>query len=211
MWSLSLHLGNKRATHLDWYSSLDNDGQRSLISVLFSSSSSSCQMSSIARPVQAQVRVPSNPAVVQNPSFSCSHGETDINATLAFSSISLSVPFALRSFVSHCNYPVSIRFVNYVSNESPTIAGADVSVRVAAARFRCAVRSGPVCRGCYRVPFAGVGSFEINRTIVNLLESLPHAESKPMLKAKCALCKFEDTITVRTVNADKRTRDMTVK
>jgi hypothetical protein len=31
---------------------------------------------------------------------------------------------------------------------------------------------------------------------VNLLESLPHTESKPMLKAKCALCKFEDTITV---------------
>lgn len=55
---------------------------------------------------------------------------------------------------------------------------------------------GPVCRGCYRVPFAGVGSFEVNRTIVNLLESLPHTESKPMLKAKCALCKLEDTITV---------------
>ena len=55
---------------------------------------------------------------------------------------------------------------------------------------------GPVCRGCYRVPFAGVGSFEVNRTIVNLLESLPHTDPKPMLKAKCALCKFEDTITV---------------
>ena len=58
---------------------------------------------------------------------------------------------------------------------------------------------GPVCRGCYRVPFAGVGSFEVNRTIVNLLESLPHTESKPMLKAKCALCKFEDTITVNII------------
>lgn len=55
---------------------------------------------------------------------------------------------------------------------------------------------GPVCRGSYRVPYAGVGSFEVNRTIVNLLESLPHTESKPMLKAKCALCKLEDTITV---------------
>ncbi|CAF3698261.1 unnamed protein product [Rotaria sordida] len=54
----------------------------------------------------------------------------------------------------------------------------------------------PVCRGCYRVPFAGVGSFEVNRTIVNLLESLSHTEPKPMLKAKCALCKLEDTITV---------------
>ncbi|CAF1503942.1 unnamed protein product [Adineta steineri] len=54
----------------------------------------------------------------------------------------------------------------------------------------------PVCRGCYRVPFAGVGSFEVNRTIVNLLESLPHTEAKPMLKAKCAFCKLEDTITV---------------
>ncbi|CAF1498579.1 unnamed protein product, partial [Adineta ricciae] len=53
----------------------------------------------------------------------------------------------------------------------------------------------PVCRGCYRVPFAGVGSFEVNRTIVNLLESLPHTEPRPMLKAKCAFCKLEDTIT----------------
>jgi hypothetical protein len=31
---------------------------------------------------------------------------------------------------------------------------------------------------------------------VNLLESFPHTESRPMLKAKCALCKLEDTITV---------------
>ncbi len=31
---------------------------------------------------------------------------------------------------------------------------------------------------------------------MNLLESLPHTESRPMLKAKCALCKLEDTITV---------------
>jgi hypothetical protein len=62
--------------------------------------------------------------------------------------------------------------------------------------FDIYVHLGPICRGCYRVPFAGVGSFEVNRTIVNLLESLPHTESKPMLKAKCALCKFEDTITV---------------
>lgn len=61
------------------------------------------------------------------------------------------------------------------------------------------VHQGPVCRGCYRVPFAGVGSFEVNRTIVNLLESLPHTDPKPMLKAKCALCKFEDTITVNIV------------
>ena len=58
---------------------------------------------------------------------------------------------------------------------------------------------GPVCRGCYRVPFAGVGSFEVNRTIVNLLESISHTEPKPMLKAKCALCKLEDTITVNIV------------
>lgn len=61
---------------------------------------------------------------------------------------------------------------------------------------------GPVCRGCYRVPFAGVGSFEVNRTIVNLLESLPHTDPKPMLKAKCALCKFEDTITVNIFMED---------
>ena len=55
---------------------------------------------------------------------------------------------------------------------------------------------GPVCRGGYRVPFAGMGSFEVNRTIVNLLESLSHPESKPMLEAKCAICKLDDTITV---------------
>ena len=53
-----------------------------------------------------------------------------------------------------------------------------------------------MCRGCYRVPFAGIGSFEVNRTILNLLESFPHIEQRPMLKAKCALCKLEDTITV---------------
>jgi hypothetical protein len=57
--------------------------------------------------------------------------------------------------------------------------------------------SGPVCRGCYRVPFAGIGSFEVNRTIVNLVESLSHSESKPMLQAKCAICKFDDIITVK--------------
>ncbi|UJR23775.1 hypothetical protein I4U23_026751 [Adineta vaga] len=54
----------------------------------------------------------------------------------------------------------------------------------------------PVCRGCYRVPFAGIGSLEVNRTIVNLLESLSHSELRPMLQAKCALCKLDDTITV---------------
>ncbi|CAF1474333.1 unnamed protein product [Adineta ricciae] len=54
----------------------------------------------------------------------------------------------------------------------------------------------PVCRGCYRVPFAGIGSLEVNRTIVNLLESLSHTELRPMLQAKCALCKLDDTITV---------------
>ncbi|CAF3687219.1 unnamed protein product [Rotaria socialis] len=54
----------------------------------------------------------------------------------------------------------------------------------------------PVCRGCYRVPFAGVASFEVNRTIINLLENHSYAESRPMLQAKCALCKLEDTITI---------------
>ncbi|CAF1093594.1 unnamed protein product [Adineta steineri] len=54
----------------------------------------------------------------------------------------------------------------------------------------------PICRGCYRVPMAGIGSFEVNRTIVNLLESLSHTELRPMLQAKCALCKLDDTITV---------------
>ena len=104
---------------------------------------------------------------------------------------------ALKSFVSHCNYLANIHFVNHVSNELPTIAGVDVGHRFLSCSFLELRHSGPVCRGCYRVPFAGVGSFEVNRTIVNLLESLPHTESKPMLKAKCALCKFEDTITVR--------------
>ncbi|CAF2213620.1 unnamed protein product [Rotaria magnacalcarata] len=56
----------------------------------------------------------------------------------------------------------------------------------------------PVCRGCYRVPFAGVGSFEVNRTIINLLENNSYTESRPMLQAKCALCKLEDTITVNS-------------
>lgn len=56
---------------------------------------------------------------------------------------------------------------------------------------------GPVCRGCYRVPFAGIGSFEVNRTIVNLLENHLYTESKPVLQAKCALCKLDDTITVK--------------
>lgn len=53
-----------------------------------------------------------------------------------------------------------------------------------------------MCRGCYRVPFSGIGSLEVNRTIVNLLESLTHTESKPMLQAKCAICKLDDTIAV---------------
>ncbi|CAF1347266.1 unnamed protein product [Rotaria sordida] len=54
----------------------------------------------------------------------------------------------------------------------------------------------PVCRGCYRVPFSGVGSFETNRTIINLLENHSYTESRPMLQAKCALCKLDDTITI---------------
>ncbi|CAF4374347.1 unnamed protein product [Rotaria sp. Silwood2] len=54
----------------------------------------------------------------------------------------------------------------------------------------------PVCRGCYRVPFSGVGSFEVNRTIINLLENHSYTESRPMLQAKCALCKLDDTITI---------------
>ena len=58
---------------------------------------------------------------------------------------------------------------------------------------------GPVCRGCYRVPFAGIGAFEVNRTIVHLLESFSHPDSRPMLQAKCALCKLDDTISVRAI------------
>ncbi|CAF3457870.1 unnamed protein product [Rotaria sp. Silwood1] len=54
----------------------------------------------------------------------------------------------------------------------------------------------PVCRGCYRVPFSGVGSFEVNRTIINLLENHSYTELRPMLQAKCALCKLDDTITI---------------
>ena len=76
------------------------------------------------------------------------------------------------------------------------IVGDDVSIAWFLSVFRSSLFEGPVCRGCYRVPFGGINSFEVNRTIVNLLESLSHPDSKPMLQAKCAICKLEDTITV---------------
>lgn len=55
---------------------------------------------------------------------------------------------------------------------------------------------GPVCRGCYRVPFSGLSSLEVNRTIVHLVESFSQNDSRPMLQAKCALCKLDETIAV---------------
>jgi hypothetical protein len=103
--------------------------------------------------------------------------------------------------VSHYSYPVNTPFANRASDVLLKIAGVDVSE----IRSTLSVNDtgtifllGPVCRGCYRVPFAGIGSLEVNRTIVNLLESLSHSELRPMLQAKCALCKLDDTITVNT-------------
>ena len=54
----------------------------------------------------------------------------------------------------------------------------------------------PQCRQLFRVPYNGVASFDVNRTIVQLLETLPKQIEKPLLKAKCAECRKEEFITV---------------
>lgn len=100
--------------------------------------------------------------------------------------------------MNHYNFPVNIHSVNRVWKESLKTVGVDVIIRCLLCSPKTLRRSGPVCRGCYRVPFGGINSFEVNRTIVNLLESLSHPESKPMLQAKCAICKLDDTITVKS-------------
>lgn len=55
----------------------------------------------------------------------------------------------------------------------------------------------PQCRQLFRIPFSGVGSFDVNRTIAQLLETFPkqQIEQRPALFAKCACCRKEDTIT----------------
>ncbi len=47
----------------------------------------------------------------------------------------------------------------------------------------------------FRIPFNGVGSFEVNRTIAQLLDSFPKQLDKPVLKAKCGACRKEEIIT----------------
>ncbi len=99
--------------------------------------------------------------------------------------------------MNHYNYLVNTLSVKHVSSELLKIVGVDVKILLFNFIKKNLPISGPVCRGCYRVPFGGIGSFEVNRTIVNLLESLSHTELRPMLQAKCALCKLDDTITVK--------------
>lgn len=54
----------------------------------------------------------------------------------------------------------------------------------------------PQCRQLFRIPFNGVGSFDVNRTIAQLLETFPKQQNeKPALTAKCAGCRKEDRIT----------------
>ncbi len=54
----------------------------------------------------------------------------------------------------------------------------------------------PQCRQLFRIPFNGVGSFDVNRTIAQLLETFPRQQNeRPALVAKCAGCKKEDKIT----------------
>lgn len=54
----------------------------------------------------------------------------------------------------------------------------------------------PQCRQLFRIPFNGVGSFDVNRTISQLLDTFPKKQNeKPALVAKCSGCRKEDLIT----------------
>lgn len=54
----------------------------------------------------------------------------------------------------------------------------------------------PQCRQLFRIPFSGVASFDVNRTIAQLLETFPKQQiERPALRAKCASCRNEDLIT----------------
>lgn len=53
----------------------------------------------------------------------------------------------------------------------------------------------PQCRQLFRIPFQGVGAFDVNRTIAQLLDTFPkHQNERPALTAKCAGCKKEERI-----------------
>lgn len=54
----------------------------------------------------------------------------------------------------------------------------------------------PQCRQLFRIPFNGVASFDVNRTIAQLLETIPkQSNERPVLRAKCASCRREEIIT----------------
>ena len=48
----------------------------------------------------------------------------------------------------------------------------------------------------FRIPFNGIASFDVNRTIAQLLETFPkQSNERPALRAKCACCRKEEIIT----------------
>jgi hypothetical protein len=54
----------------------------------------------------------------------------------------------------------------------------------------------PQCRQLFRIPFNGIASFDVNRTIAQLLETFPkQSNERPALRAKCACCRKEEIIT----------------
>jgi tripartite motif-containing protein 2/3 len=60
----------------------------------------------------------------------------------------------------------------------------------------------PQCRKSFRIPFnGGINSFDVNRIIVQLIETLPKQQhvvdlKQPMLRAKCGQCRRDDVIAV---------------
>jgi hypothetical protein len=52
----------------------------------------------------------------------------------------------------------------------------------------------PECRQLFRVPYNGISSFDVNRTILQLLESFSKRSEWPALRAKCAGCRKEEII-----------------
>jgi hypothetical protein len=65
----------------------------------------------------------------------------------------------------------------------------------------------PQCRQLFRIPFTGVSAFDVNRTIAQLIETFPRQQQqqqqqqlqqqaeRPALRAKCAGCRKEETLT----------------